>query len=60
MTTPKKKYASKDRYDKNHPIVSARLTTEVRDKLRTVLKRQGITLADALTTLANVYPPSEE
>jgi hypothetical protein len=31
MTTPKKKYASKDRYDKNHPIVSARLMSKTAD-----------------------------
>jgi hypothetical protein len=59
----KKKYPSRGKYDKSHPTISARLPIEIRDKLRTLLESQGMTLAKVLTSLANgaeIKEPSGE
>lgn len=51
--TLNKKLQSPGRYDKSHPTVSARVPVETRDKLYAVLKRRGMSLADALRILAD-------
>jgi hypothetical protein len=43
---------SRQRYEKSNPTVSARVTVETRDKLRTVLPKLGMSLSDALKVLA--------
>ncbi len=43
---------SREKYEKGHPTVSARLPVEIRDKLRLVLRKLDMSLTEALTTLA--------
>ncbi len=53
MANKKTKPPSRERYEKNNPTVSARLPVEIRDKLRSVLREMGMSLAETLTALAN-------
>jgi len=53
MAKKKTKPPSRERYEKNNPTVSARLPVEIRDKLRSVLREMGMSLAETLTALAN-------
>ena len=48
----RRKSPSREKYEKENPTVSARLPKETRDKLRGVLARLGVSLADALKVLA--------
>ena len=53
MAKKKTKPPSRERYEKNNPTVSARLPVETHDKLRLMLRKQGIGLPEALTAFAN-------
>ncbi len=44
---------SREKYEKGHPTVSARLPVEIRDKLRLVLRKLDTSLTEALTAFAN-------
>ncbi len=44
---------SREKYEKGHPTVSARLPTEKRDKLLSVLQRLGLSLSDLLINIAD-------
>ncbi len=48
----RRKSPSREKYEKENPTVSARLAKETRDRLRGVLTKQGMSLADALRVLA--------
>ena len=48
----KKKSPSREKYEKRNPTVSARVSEETRSRLRAVLPKLGISLADALKVLA--------
>jgi deoxycytidylate deaminase len=48
----KKKTPSRERYEKNNPTVSARVSRETRDKLLQSLAELGMSLSDALKILA--------
>ena len=48
----KSKPPSRKKYEEENPTVSARLAKETRDRLRGVLTKQGMSLADALRVLA--------
>ncbi len=53
MAKKKTKPPSRERYEKNNPTVSARLPVEIRDKLRSVLRKLDTSLTEALTAFAN-------
>jgi hypothetical protein len=48
----KRKSPSREKYDNENPTVSARVTEGTRDRLRIVLAKLGMSLADALKVLA--------
>lgn len=48
----KNKPPSRQKYEKNNPTVSARMSTANRDKLRLVLRKQGTTLSKVLIAFA--------
>jgi antitoxin component of RelBE/YafQ-DinJ toxin-antitoxin module len=48
----KKKTPSRERYEKNNPTVSARVSRETRDKLLQSLAKLGMSLSDALKVQA--------
>lgn len=52
MTTNRKKSPSREKYEKENPTVSARVPEETRERLRVVLPKLGMSLADALKVLA--------
>ena len=47
------KLPSRQKYEKNNPTVSARISIQNRDKLRLVLRKQGTTLPKVLIAFAN-------
>ena len=49
----KKKSPSREKYERQNPTVSARVSEETRSKLRAVLPQLGMSLADALKVLAD-------
>ncbi len=51
----RKNSPSREKYDKNHPTVSARILREKRDKLIAVLRSLGISLANLLVSFADAY-----
>jgi len=51
-TRHSKKSPSREKYEQNHPTVSARLPKDVRDKLLMNLKKLGMSVAEALLVLA--------
>jgi hypothetical protein len=51
----KRKLPSEEKYDKNHPTVSARIPREKRDKLNAVLRSLGVSLANLLVSFADAY-----
>ena len=53
MAKKKTKPPSREKYEKNHPTVSARMPVEIRDKLRLVLRKLDMSLTETLTALAN-------
>jgi hypothetical protein len=44
---------SREKYERSHPTVSARLPTEKRDKLLSVLQRLGLSLRSLLISIAD-------
>ena len=48
----RRKLPSREKYEKENPTVSARVPKETREKLRVVLPKLGMSLADALKVLA--------
>ncbi len=48
----RKKSPSREKYEKENPTVSARVPEETRERLRVVLPKLGMSLADALKVLA--------
>jgi antitoxin component of RelBE/YafQ-DinJ toxin-antitoxin module len=48
----KRKSPSREKYEKENPTVSARVSKETRDKLLEVLPKLGMSLADAFKVLA--------
>ncbi len=52
---PKKKAPSRERYENSHPIVSARMPIDKRDRLLAVLARLGLTLGQLLIRFADEH-----
>ena len=44
---------SREKFNKNNPIVSVRLLVVTRDKLRAKLEKRGLTLKELLTSFAD-------
>jgi hypothetical protein len=44
---------SREKFNKNNPIVSVRLPVVTRDKLRAKLEKRGLTLKELLTSFAD-------